>query len=302
MKKLIARIDSVMSQCSGLQIHLVALLTVVLISTIDFVVGYEIAVSIFFLIPVAIATWYISHRAGIHFSILCAIIWFAIDYHGHPYANPIAPYWNALVRMGFFLITEELLNQMKVHLGNEKRLSRTDNLTGLLNGRGFAEKAENLFGLAARHNRPLALAHIDLDNFKQVNDELGHSEGDKVLRVISGKLLSSLRVTDVAGRLGGDEFAIVLPETDAAGAKSMFATLRDALLQETRKHNWPISFSIGVVSFDAPAFSLDEAIRIADTLMYQVKASGKNNILYRHYPASGAHDQEHFELPHQVPS
>jgi len=88
----------------------------------------------------------------------------------------------------------------------------------------------------------------------------------------------------------------VLPETDEAGAMRMFDTLRTNLLQEMNIHNWPISFSIGVVSFDSPPSNLDEAIRIADALMYRVKNSGKNNIIFEHYPADyaykGRHDSE----------
>lgn len=285
MKKIFAKVDAVLNEFSCLQISLVALAIIALIALIDLEVGHEIAVSIFFLAPIAISTWYCSHRAGIIFCFLSAIIWFFIDYFGHAYSNPVAPYWNGLVRLGFFLVTEELLNQLRVRLGVEAKLSRMDSLTGLLNMRGFTESAEKLFGLAVRHKRPVVLAYFDLDNFKKVNDEQGHSEGDKVLQVIGKKLLTSLRATDVAGRLGGDEFAIVLPETYEAGAKPMFDTLRGVLLQEMQRYNWPISFSIGVVYFDSPPSNLDEAIKIADSLMYRVKASGKNNIIFERYPA-----------------
>jgi len=286
MKYLFIKVDSILSKFSFSRIILVALLIVALISIVDLVSGYEISISIFFLIPVAITTWYGGHRTGIFFCFLSAIMWFLIDYFGHAYSLAAAPYWNGLVRLGFFLITEGLLNQIKAHLHIEKMLSRTDDLTNLLNVRGFAEQVGKLFAVATRHSRPVVIAYIDVDNFKKVNDEFGHSEGDKVLQVVGNIISSSLRTTDVAGRLGGDEFAIVLPETDQAGAKSVFDTLRGALLQETQQHNWPISFSIGAVSFDAPSASLDEAIKIADSLMYQVKASGKNNIIILHNPAT----------------
>jgi diguanylate cyclase (GGDEF)-like protein len=219
---------------------------------------------------------------------LSACIWFLNDYTSHVYINPIAPYWNALARLGFFMVTVVLINQLTIHLGIVKKLSKTDSLTGLLNVRGFTDRAETLFGVAARHSRSVVLAYIDLDNFKKVNDALGHSEGDKVLQVVGGKFMTSLRATDVAGRMGGDEFAIVLPETDEAGARFMFDTLRTHLLEEMNKHSWPISFSIGVVSFDSPPSDLDEAIRIADALMYRVKTSGKNNIIFEHYPSDYA--------------
>lgn len=282
-----AKFDLVLRKCSGIQIRLISLMAVFLIATADIAVGYEIAIAIFLILPIAITTWYISHRDGLIFSIFCAIIWFLIDtiFSGHVYINPAAPYWNTAARLGFFLIIEGLLNQLKIHLAIEKEMARTDIMTGLLNVRGFTLQAENLFGLAARHNRSVVLAYMDLDNFKKVNDEFGHSEGDRVLQVVGEKILSSLRVTDVAARLGGDEFAIILPETDEMGAKAVFDKLRGDLLHEMQKYNWPIGFSIGVVSFDAPVNNLDEAIRIADSLMYQVKKGGKNSVIFEHYPA-----------------
>ncbi len=285
MKSAIAKLDLMLRDYSGRQIKLVSLFMIAAVSVVDVASGNEISISIFFLVPIAISTWYCDRRAGVVYGIISAVIWFLIDIAERNYSNPIAPYWNGTVRLGFFLITEELLTQLKIHLAAEQTLARTDALTGLLNVRGFRERAEIMFGLAARHKRPLVLAYIDLDNFKKVNDQMGHSEGDKVLRFVSEKIASSLRATDVAGRLGGDEFAILLPESNESGARAVFDALRGALLQEAQEHHWPISFSIGVVSFDSPSCSLDDAIRSADGLMYQVKESGKNNITFRNNPA-----------------
>jgi diguanylate cyclase (GGDEF)-like protein len=288
MENMFAKIDSYLSKRSCTQIRLFSLLIIAFIAIIDYLTGNEIGVSIFFLIPIAMSTWYCGYRVGIIFSILSAFLWFINDFTSRNYINLIAPYWNALARLGFFIVTVTLLNQLTVHLRIVRKLSRTDSLTGLLNVRGFTEQAEKLFGVAARHKRSVVLAYIDLDNFKIVNDQFGHSEGDKVLQVIGNELLNSLRATDVAGRMGGDEFAILLPETDEAGAVSMFNTLVAHLLEEMNKHNWPISFSIGVVCFDSPPSNLDQSIRIADSLMYRVKSSGKDNIIFEHFPAKYA--------------
>lgn len=288
MQQVVNKVDWMLRKCSSIQMYFICLVLIALIAWVDIAAGYEISVSIFFLLPIAIATWYGSQRASIIYSIGCATLWFFMDtkFSAHQYINPLAPYWNGTVRLGFFLIAVGLLGQLKYHLTNEIRRSRTDDLTNLCNVRGFTEQAEILFGLAVRHGRSVVLAYIDLDNFKQVNDNFGHSEGDKVLSVVGKKISSSLRVTDVAGRVGGDEFVIVLPETDEYGAKSVLNKLRGTLFQETQKHGWPISFSVGVVSFSPSSHRLDEAIKIADSLMYQVKASGKNNILFKHCTAA----------------
>jgi diguanylate cyclase (GGDEF)-like protein len=280
----------VLGQQSHNKIRGIAFLLVVIISVIDYLVGYEISTSFFFLIPITLATWYGNSRQGILFALLSAFIWYSVDtvISDHPYSHPLIPVWNTGVRLVLFLIIIQFLVQLKFQLNNEKGLSRTDSLTGVLNGRGFAEVAEKMFELASRHGRPTCLAYIDLDDFKQVNDRRGHGEGDKVLQTVGEVFLETLRKTEVAGRLGGDEFAIVLPETNEAGAQAVFNKLRKNLALAMQQHNWPVSFSIGVISFDLPPANFDEAVKLADALMYRVKKSGKNNILFEHYPPDKA--------------
>jgi diguanylate cyclase (GGDEF)-like protein len=286
MKRYLRHIDAVLRRRSALEIRNAALLLVVFISAAAYLLGYEITISTFFLIPIALATWYGSYRQGIYFALLSAFICLLIDtvFAAHAYSHPLIPYWNTAVRLGLFVITTLFLTQLKTQLNSEQSLSRTDSLTGVMNGRGFAEVAEKMFELGARHGRPTCLAYIDLDDFKKVNDELGHSVGDKVLKTVGEVFLESVRKTDVVCRLGGDEFAIALPETSEAGAIIAFNKLRKNLALAMQKHNWPVGFSIGVISFDLPPANFDDAIKLADALMYQVKKSGKNNILFDHYP------------------
>jgi diguanylate cyclase (GGDEF)-like protein len=286
MDRFLHTLDSIFRRNSALRTGISPLLLIGFISTIGYLVGHEITVSLFFLVPIALATWYGSYRNSIMFCFLSAFIWYLVDIGslGQPYINPLAPYWNSVIRLGLFLVTVQLLIQLKTNLNIEKGLSRTDNLTGAMNGRGFTEVAGNLFELGARHKRTTTIAYIDLDDFKKVNDEFGHGEGDRVLQVIGAILLRSVRRSDVVGRLGGDEFSIVLPETNEIGAKSIFLKLKDELAEAMKQHNWPIGFSIGVVSYDLPPAKLEEALRSADALMYHVKRNGKNNILFKHYP------------------
>jgi diguanylate cyclase (GGDEF)-like protein len=286
MKLSFQNVDRVLLQRSYNEIGFIALLVLACISIVDILVGYEISTSFFFLIPIALATWYGTPRQGFIFSILSAIIWHLVDnfISVHPYSHPLIPYWNTGMRLGLFLIATRFLAQLRFQSNIEKNLSRTDGLTGLLNGRGFAEAAEKMFELAARHGRPTTLAYIDLDDFKKVNDQRGHSEGDKVLQTVGEILLNSVRKTEVAGRLGGDEFVIALPETNETGAQAAFNKLRMNLAQAMHDREWPVGFSIGVISFDLPPANFDEAVKLADALMYRVKKSGKNNILFEHYP------------------
>ena len=286
MKKYYRNIDEILRRRSAGEIREIAFLLVVIISVADFFVGYEISTSLFFLVPIALVTWYGTSRLGVYYSFLSVSIWFLIDtvVSGHPYVHPLIPYWNSGVRLGLFLVATQFLALLKSQSHIEQSLSRTDGLTGVMNGRGFAEAAERMFELAARHGRPTSLAYIDLDDFKQVNDRQGHSEGDKVLQTVGEVLLESMRKTDLVSRLGGDEFAIALPETNEAGAQAFFGKVRGNLALAMKKNNWPVGFSIGVISFDLPPADFDEAVRLADALMYQVKKNGKNNILFAHYP------------------
>ena len=162
-------------------------------------------------------------------------------------------------------------------------MAKLDGLTGVMNARAFGEAAQTILSIAARYGRPTAIGYIDLDNFKSVNDTLGHSEGDTVLIAVASILLESVRGTDLVGRLGGDEFAIFLPETTYSGAVTIFDKLRERLLKEARERVWPIGFSIGVAVFRTAPLSVDEAIKLADALMYRVKNSGKNNILFEEF-------------------
>lgn len=139
--------------------------------------------------------------------------------------------------------------------------SHSDELTGALNRRGFVAKAELEMRRAARHDRPLSVAVLDLDKFKSVNDEAGHAAGDYVLRSLSAQWMSLSRQTDIVGRLGGDEFAILLPETDAEEAGAVMARLR-------RYASHPWSWGVAQVH---PDESFEGAMSRADRAMYADK-------------------------------
>ena len=111
-----------------------------------------------------------------------------------------------------------------------------------------------------------------------VNDTLGHGTGDRVLRLVVETMEHGTRSNDVVARLGGDEFAILLPETGAGQAGGAIDHLQGALLAAMDEHDWPVTFSIGLATFDEPPASADEMIKVADKLMYSVKDTTKNAI------------------------
>ena len=248
---------------------------------IDVLTGYELSFSLFYLIPVALTTWFAGTRNGIVISIASAASWFIADtVSGHHYSHPAILYWNTSIRFGFFLIVAMLLSALKKAHDHEKELARIDNLTGAVNARYFSELIQMEINRFQRNKHPFTVAYMDLDNFKLVNDHSGHNSGDLVLCTIVKQLKSQLRKVDVVARLGGDEFACLLPETDQAEARVAISKLRANLLQEMHRHNWPVTFSIGVLTCIELPQTIDELINQADRLMYAVKTSGKNSIRY----------------------
>ena len=168
--------------------------------------------------------------------------------------------------------------QLNEVLQREKELARTDVLTGLANRRAFYEALQVERSRAARYRRPITLACVDLDNFKRVNDTLGHSVGDELLARVADVLRQTLRLTDTIGRLGGDEFALLLPETDAPSAEALLEKLRVVLRRAMEARKWPVTFSVGAATFLENPPSIEHMIQTADELMYAVKKSGKNRI------------------------
>ena len=173
-------------------------------------------------------------------------------------------------------------------LSRAKLLSETDELTGLLNMRGFSIAANRLFGQALRYKRAATVLMIDSDNLKTVNDTYGHEAGNRLLRQLTRLVQAELRYTDVLARYGGDEFIVLLPETPPAGALEVAGRIRDAVasvplgLDGKQVTN---TVSIGVAGHPADGNSLDAVVARADRAMYQAKQAGRNRVVQFHADA-----------------
>ncbi|MFB0527702.1 MAG: GGDEF domain-containing protein [bacterium] len=259
----------------------IAYILILIIGFIDHLSGPEISISIFYLFPVFLVTWFRSKWKGILICIFAAIAWFIADVTGgHSYSRPVIPYWNATVRMGFFMIVTLLLSASKKALEREEKLARIDFLTGVANSRSFFELANIEINRTRRYRHSFTIAYIDIDNFKAINDDYGHLTGDNLLRLVGGALRRSLRSTDIVARLGGDEFAILLPEIDPEQSQVAISKVRDKLLNVMQSNNWKVTFSVGVITFLKSPESVDEMLKKADNLMYSAKKSGRNIVRY----------------------
>lgn len=263
--------------------HLITLgfAIVVLVGVIDHITGPELFVSIFYLLPIFLVTWFTERWMGVTISIVSAITWLITDFTaGHAYSYPAIPYWNMIVRLGTFLIMTLILSALKKALEHEKELARTDPLTGVANGRYFITLADMEINRARRYKHSFTVVYIDLDNFKTVNDHFGHSTGDALLRSVAHTIRNNIRATDIVGRLGGDEFAILLPETGPEPAEVITHKVQKVNLDVMQKNEWPVTFSIGVVTFVSPPSTVDEMLKISDGVMYAAKKTNKNAIKY----------------------
>ncbi|KFI05400.1 diguanylate cyclase [Massilia sp. BSC265] len=160
------------------------------------------------------------------------------------------------------------------------RLATVDSLTGLPNRHAFLERAEHARQAALRLRQPLALAMMDIDHFKQINDRFGHATGDEALMVFARTARETLRGHETVGRLGGEEFAMVLPGADLGGALAAAERLRHAVREAvviTSGGNYTMTVSIGVVVLD-PNETLGVALARADHALYAAKSGGRDRV------------------------
>lgn len=188
--------------------------------------------------------------------------------------------------IALFLPAMTLLQRSQRHAQLENA-SRVDAKTGLLNAVTWQREARVEISRAARTHTPLAVAMIDIDHFKQVNDTYGHLTGDAVLATLSATLRALLREYDIIGRFGGEEFAVLLPQTDAAAAAQITKRLCTKLAEITVPagagtvvHTVPlqVTVSIGVAALETSRRDLDELIAAADAALYRAKAQGRNQV------------------------
>jgi diguanylate cyclase (GGDEF)-like protein len=162
-------------------------------------------------------------------------------------------------------------------------LARYDHLTGLANRMMFRDRLEHAVASAPRTGKQVALMFLDLDKFKDVNDQLGHDAGDEVLIEVAERLQEVARRTDTIARIGGDEFTVILEGLDGPdGAASVASKLLQSLGMpiEVGDHELQVTASVGIAMFPTDATDTDTLIRHADTAMYHAKAEGRNTFAF----------------------
>ena len=253
-------------------------LCIFVIGLIDYLVVIDLSLSICYLLPISLATFYLGKDTGFFFSAIAAINWYFAEAAAKTDINSLLLFWNTTVRLSVFLIMVHLLGSWKTAYDREKKLARIDALTKIYNRRCFLEILQQETERASRYRRCLTLAYFDVDNFKAINDRLGHSQGDELLRLIARTVKNSIRGTDTVARLGGDEFALLLPETNYQAGQVVLNRLRQQLIEAAEIRYFDVGFSIGAITFVEVPDSIEKMLEQVDSLMYEVKHRGKNDL------------------------
>ncbi len=281
MKKYLKTITQILHTLPQFLIVTLSLILVVIITSIDFYIKIDLGISIFYLFPIALVTWYGSRKIGIIFSVICSLCWWWAETNISQNSQLWLEQWNATVRLSFFIIVTYLLSELKTAYEREKKLARIDSLTESVNRRFFREVLQEEMDRFSRYNHPFTLAYFDVDNFKMVNDQFGHNQGDDLLKAIADIIKISIRQTDTLARLGGDEFALILLELDYQRANGVLNRIKSELLVMAKLEQLPISFSIGAITYYTIPQSVDQAIEQVDHLMYDIKNNGKNGLKHK---------------------
>jgi diguanylate cyclase (GGDEF)-like protein len=259
----------------------ISFISVCIIGVLDYLTGAELSFSIFYFFPIGLISWYYGLYLGGMISLFSAVVWYFADIlaRPEPYGYSFIPLWNSGVRLITFLIISILLHEMRKNLDRESTYARIDYLTGAANTRAFFEAAKVQISIIKRNNNPFSIIYLDVDNLKKVNDKFGHIIGDKVLKETVTTIKRVLRPNDTVARIGGDEFVVLISDAESHVAEIITLRIQLALRQGLGKQ-YPITYSIGVLTCSSEPKSIDELLVNADNLMYEAKKSGKDTIKF----------------------
>lgn len=166
-------------------------------------------------------------------------------------------------------------NRMVLSL--RETMASRDELTQLYNRRAFNDFLAQMIVQAQRYNEPLSIAMLDFDHFKKINDRLGHTVGDSVLKQLAEIIQANIRASDVLARWGGEEFILLMPKITLADAARVMDRLRLIVADEEFVGGSTVTISVGVTEL-RPGDGFDDLLKRVDEAQYRAKASGRNNV------------------------
>lgn len=263
---------------------LLAFTAFAIVVTADYITSYELSLSTFYVLIILAVSWFCGIWWGSLFAVMSVFCQTQIGLLlGNPFSEPAYFYVANGNKLFAYLVIAFLTAMVRTLYERAQAAARVDYVTDVTNSTGFYEKVAIEMARHRRSRAPFAVAYVNCDYFKIINDGLGHREGDRVLKTVAQTLEASLRQTDVVARLGGDEFAMVFPQTGEADVLPVIKKLCGQLDRAMAAHDWPITFSVGVGVFPQVPANVDVVIGFCDRLMQRVKALGKNKVMHRVY-------------------
>ena len=284
----IRSLDAWLARRSRWQVALASLVLLAGAGATDYLTGSALLASLIYFVPIALAAWYGGRLVGLPVAALAALLctWSRAEAVQWGWGTAL-PYVNGAVQLTAYVLLVLIIVALHDALERTRDLALQDPLTGLANRRAFMERATQQLAASRRVTDPLAVAYLDLDDFKAVNDTLGHEAGDRLLTDVARALQKHVRASDVVARFGGDEFCVLLPGADLAAARHVAEKLVAEVTPVCREAIPDGGVSVGVAVFaDAPA-EVGALLVAADRAMYSMKRAGRGGLVVEEVDAEG---------------
>lgn len=231
--------------------------------------GGALLLDVFFLLPIGLASWNAGTGGGASVAVASALVWSVAEL-----ASPV----DTITRLLFFLMLPVLLPAVRRERDHERESGQTDYLTRTASKWGFQVLAGMEVQRSQRYKRPFTVAAMDINQFHRINEQFGHHAADNLLRSVARTLKEKVRSSDLVARLGNDEFALFFPETQSEAAQIVLPRLQKCLLDVAERNEWPVTFSIGAITYLQAPESVDAMLKKVADLVEAVKAGGRNSI------------------------
>lgn len=247
----------------------------------DYMTGPFVHFTLFYLLPICLAGSLISVRLAYLLAFLATLTLSLTLFQGFGVISAHQLIWSTFTNAVIFIAAAYFSQKASVIVAELDEQSMFDALTKANTRRSFFELGNVALAHLRETQRPVSVAFFDLDDFKDVNDNLGHEAGDRLLVAVASSIRKNLRAEDLFGRLGGDEFAILFDGIGSESIEQVVARLMTKVKEAIEPVTTGVTFSVGVVSckMDKP-ITMDEAVAMADKAMYESKRTSKNAIRF----------------------
>ena len=245
-----------------------------LLAAVDLSNHNEYFLSFFYLLPIALTSWLSGKPYGIALSLLGTAI---LTVEKLP-DNPLALAWNTLSTLSVFITITFLVDTFRKLRETERRLSRSDQVTGVLSHQAFSELVGYELLRLRRNIVPFSVGFIDLDNSAAAM--AGRNKGDELLKTVADCLVKHVRRTDLVARINTDEFIVYFPATDEVAVQVPIQKVWERLVTTVQQCDRSVTLNVGVVTCHYPPDCLEEIISYADAFMHEVKKFGQERVRY----------------------